>query len=60
MQEVQDGGEVGGSCSQHLPEPNLEVNAKLGNIHPQLLTGDYLKRKLLTKDHRSHIKIASV
>lgn len=34
--------------------PRTKVTAKLGNSHSELLTGDYLKRRLLTKDFRSH------
>lgn len=46
-----------GILSAIPPRIKQEIIAKLGNIHLEILTGGYLKRRLLTKGSKSHIKM---
>lgn len=38
------------------PRTKLKVEAKFENNHPEIQTGDYLKKRFLTEDCKSHIE----
>lgn len=41
--------------AHNASQSQLEVTAKMGNNHPEILTGHHLKQTLLTKECRNHI-----